>query len=104
MLLPVVVAAVVVTDLVQAIVVDLVVAQRVQDTHPTLLVVAVMQEDIRHQKEIMAVVHPTQVTDMEEVAAVVPVALVETRDLMVFLVVVELVFAFLQHSKIQITL
>ena len=69
-----------------------------------VLVVAVMQEDMIHQKEIMVVVHPTRVTDMEEVAAVVPVPLVETRDLMVFLVVVDMVFAFLQHSEIQTTL
>tara|TARA_Y100000004_G_scaffold102578_1_gene115073 strand:+ start:172 stop:471 length:300 start_codon:yes stop_codon:yes gene_type:complete len=83
--------------------VDLVVAHRVQDLIP-LLVVVVMKEVILHQKEMLVVVHSTRVTDMEEVAAVVPVALVETRDLMVFLVLAEMVFAFLQHSEIQITL
>ena len=87
--------------LVLAVMVDQVVAQRVQDIHPTLLAVLVMKEVIRHQKEILAVLHPTRVTDMEEVAAVVTVPLVETRDLMVLLVVVELVFVCLQHSEIQ---
>ena len=104
MLLPVVVEVVEETAIIMLDLVDLVVAHRVQDTHPTLLVVVVMKEVILHQKEMLVVVHPTRVTDMEEVAAVVPVALVETREVVVLLVVVELVFAFLQHSEIQITL
>ena len=80
--------------------VDLVVAHLVQDLIP-LLVVVVMKEVILHQKEMLAVVQPTGLQDMEEVAVVVPVVPVVLRSILAETgAMAEMEFAFLQHLEI----